>query len=270
MIHEQEAWIHRLYTYAASQIIRSTPKLFLWSADRTSYLIAHSSAVLLKIEGDHYLITAAHCLSQGGKTIQVSILDENGVPHLIKGLVAIQRGESDSIDVAVVKLSDKSVQAVSKAYAFIDATCQVMLNDNIKHQTDYLIVGYPNSGTRIDNKKRKVRYSPLVHISQSASPEVCTKLNVNHSVSLLLSYNQRKSTFIERKELNMAPDPIGISGGGLWYIPRYDLPAVEGVQYLLCGVLVEHYSNHNFVKATKTEAIIPLIQNLRNKNANIS
>ena len=70
--------------------------------------------------------------------------------------------------------------------------------------------------------------------------------------------------------MNMAPDPTGISGGGLWYLPQYDVPAVEDVQFLLCGVLIEHYDTRNLVKATKTEEIIPLIRNLQYKSANIA
>jgi hypothetical protein len=93
-------------------------------------------------------------------------------------------------------------------------------------------------------------------------------LNVNHSQSLLLGYNQRKSTFLEQNELNMAPDPTGISGGGLWFIPEYDLPTIENVQYLLCGILIEHYSTQNLIKATKTEEVIPLLRGLQHKNAN--
>ncbi len=270
MKEEQETWIHRLYFSAASKIIRSTPKLFVWSSDRTAYLVAHGSAVLLKIENDHYLLTAAHCLYQREKMIQVGILDENGHPHMIRGAVTIQRGQTNNIDVAAVKLSDESVQTLSNAYTFVDATRQVMLNDNIKRETEYLIVGHPNTSTRIDNKRKKVRYNPLFHISKSAPPEIYRKLNVSYSQSLMLGYSLRKSNFIEQKEMNMAPDPTGISGSGLWYIPRYDVPVVEDVQFLLSGVLIEHYTKHNLVKATKIEEVIPLIRSLRYKSTNIS
>jgi hypothetical protein len=91
--------------------------------------------------------------------------------------------------------------------------------------------------------------------------------SVNHSESLLLGYNQRKSTFLEQKAMNMAPDPTGISGGGIWFIPEYNVPAVENVEYLLCGILIEHYNKQNLIKATKIEEVIQLLRGLRHKSA---
>lgn len=58
-------------------------------------------------------------------------------------------------------------------------------------------------------------------------------------------------------EMNMAPDPSGISGCGLWYVPSY----FESIpRFFLTGIMIEHHKEKNAMVATKAGFVLALAE----------
>lgn len=261
---DKEMWVFDLYTEAARQAIHYTPQLFVWSEEKEGNLEPLGSAVLFRIADFYYLITAAHCIMQNGKQIKIGILDNQGKMQLIRGSSLMKH---EDVDLAAVKLSDRSIKVLLEKYKFLDVS-QVMFNKGIKDEEVYLIVGYPITKTKVDNKRKRISHEAFVYISKSKAENMYVKLGYSKEQNTLLGFNQRRSTFTGSTEMNMSPEPKGVSGGGLWFIQSYDVAKKEDVTFLLCGIMIEHDKKQNMMIATKTEALLPIIQSLHNLDAN--
>jgi hypothetical protein len=238
---------------AYKSLLHFTPQLFILTEEKNS-IEAFGSGVFFEIEDNHYLITAGHCIRQNGANISVGILDKGRFTFL-KGTVVLEQGKDNKIDVAVVKLSNESVIICKHNYGFITQT-HLLENRTITEETEYLIVGHPISKTSIDYKRKKIKYEPLGYLSKSREDKYYGKLGFNKQQSILLSFNRRRSCFMFEGGMNISPNPKGISGCGLWYIPSY---FTEEITFKLAGIMVEYHNELNTVVATKNEVIIPLI-----------
>jgi hypothetical protein len=259
-----KAKIGELHTKAAMVALNYTVQLLVWSEDKLGVFQPLGSGVLMTIAGRYYLITAGHCLKQNGLDVKVGILNGAGHMELIRGVTAVNQGNDNKIDVGIIKLSDKSIAAIQQNHSFLTAA-NVMLNEGISHESVYLALGYPLTKTYINHKRKKIRREPLVYTVVSKSAEFYDKLCYKQSSNIILGFNQRRSQFYDTDEMNMSPDPKGVSGGGLWFIQQSNSGAIE---YNLCGILIEHYKTYNVIIATKTEEFVALMRGLEGFDAN--
>ena len=243
------------------------PKLYIKSSEFPQHLQPLGSAVLLNFRSAHYLITAGHCLKQSNEFIKIGVLNENGHLTMIRGAVAIYEGEDNRIDLGFIKLSDASVDVLSKTHKFLHEN-QLRLTSNLEDVTDYLILGYPNTKTIINHRAKKIGIEPFVYIAKSKSQNFYEKHRYNKSSSILLNFNRRRSSFVTVHEKHMSPDPRGVSGGGLWYVSTYDIPELKDVSFHLCGIMIEHDAQNNFMVATRVEEFVPVLKELQKHNAN--
>lgn len=250
-----------IYETAAKEVLNYTPQLFVLMNNTSTSLKPFASGVLFYKNEDYYLITAAHCVKQSKGMIKIGVII-SGDFHLIKGFVCMAPGKDNKIDLAIIRLKIETVKTLKRAYQFIKEK-SIIMSKNIPDETEYLIVGFPNSKTAIDYKKRKIKTEPLVYISKSENENKYLKLKVNKRTNTLLVYNRRKSTFVSENEMNMSPVPDGISGCGLWYIPSYitDKPVPK-----LSGIMTEYFDKDNMMLATKIEAALQMISLLNEGN----
>ncbi len=260
-------WITSLYLEVAKRAIEYSPQLFIWSIDAERDLEALGSSVLFKVGQDHYLITAGHCLRQNGEDINIGVLNAKNEMHLVRGAVIIKTGDGGEIDLGIVKLSSATTEMMFQKYKFLDVT-QIMFNKGIPDETDYLVVGYPITKTKINNRTKCLSSEPFVFIGKSKDAKTYERFAYNVKVNTLIRFTKRKSTYVEKLEMNMSPEPKGISGGGLWFIQSYEIEKKEDVVFFLCGIMIEHDDINNFMIATKTEALVQLIQASHTVNAN--
>lgn len=243
-----------IYESAANEILNYTPQLYIKRNKNSTSIKPFGSSVLFSNGGNNYLITAAHCIKQSKQIIKIGVMI-SGNFYFIKGFVCMMPGPDKNIDLAVVKLEDDIVIILKKAYRFLNKT-HVVFNANIMDESDYLIVGFPNSKTTIDYAKKKIKSEPLVYIAKEKSNDGYTKMKIKKHTNTLLRFNRRKSSFILEGEMNMSPVPDGISGCGLWYIPSY---FTTNPTFKLSGIMIEHYDKENMVLATKIEVAMQMI-----------
>lgn len=245
-----------IYEEATKQILKCTPQLYI--ADKNKKAITpFGSCVLFRHGSNYFLITAGHCLKQENELIQVLVLS-SGKFHAIKGALVIQRG---LIDLGVIHLSVESTEFIKSNYSFVDAS-YLLIDSHIKFETEYLIVGYPISKTQVDAKRKKVKVEPFVFIGTSKENEHYSKHGFSIENNVLINYSKRKNGFLFENEMNIGPNPKGISGCGLWYIPSYFIENPEKVNFKLAGIMIEFLSEYNIMAATRTKKIIELVKSL--------
>ncbi|MES2704898.1 MAG: hypothetical protein V4649_19840 [Bacteroidota bacterium] len=214
------------------------------------------------------MATARHCLIQAGQQIKVGVLNGKGHLRLISGFTVFNSGVGDKVDIALVKLQPESIQILLEGYKFLDFS-KVRPTTNIDHETDYLIVGHTISKTNIDNKKRKIKLKPLVHIGKSLDEKAYEKKGYEKAINTLISYDQRRGTIIGSNEMSMSPTPKGISGCGLWYIQSYTIANPQDADFYLMGIMIEHDKQNRMMVGTKSEELAKIFQLSVNKFGNL-
>jgi hypothetical protein len=258
-----EKHVQMVYEEAAKKILLHTPLLFIRSTQRENSIEPLGSGVLFKAREKHFLLTAAHCIQQKRELIKIGVLNKEGKLRLLKGKVVMQRGERNEIDIGVVELEPESVNLCKETHSFLHET-QVVQNQNIKDETDYLIVGQPISKTSIDHVRGKIRREPLVFIGKSKNQKFYERMGYDKRIHTFLGYNRRRGRLLGVNEMSMAPDPQGISGCGLWYITSYFMEDISKVEYRLSGIMTEYFQNENAVMATKIERVLAILKSIDN------
>ncbi|OJW80263.1 MAG: hypothetical protein BGO69_05375 [Bacteroidetes bacterium 46-16] len=265
-----EDHVNEIYNETAKRVAKVTPQLFTFKDIAADTIQPHGSSVLFKANNTHYMLTARHCVHQGDSLVKFGVLDAGGHLRLLSGDVFSSKGIYDEIDLALIKLQPQSVAILSECYKFLDVQ-KLRPTINIPDKTDYLIVGHPLSRTSIDNKKRKLKYEPLVYISKSVPAEVYQssyfkqaktfeKFQFDRSNTILLNFNKRKSRIVAADDMTMSPDPQGISGCGIWYIQSYEIADPAEADFYLMGIIIEHDADKRLLIGTRSEVIASLLQ----------
>jgi hypothetical protein len=249
-----------IYTKAAEKVLPSTVTLYIPSENGDGSIEALGSGVLVQYKGNYFLITAGHCLKQDGKVILSGILDGREFYNL-KGLAMVEHGLAEKIDVGMVKLNDESVEVCLRNHKFIPQT-QILNNSGIKQPADYFVAGFPNSKVQTQHRAKKIEKDLAPFLMQSRTLEYYQKLVFHPNESLLLRFDKRRSTIWGSGEMSMAPNPKGMSGCGVWYIPDYFVQNLENITSMLSSIFIEYHPRYRTTVATKFEVIVPLLKGL--------
>jgi hypothetical protein len=152
-----------VYTRAAEKVFSSTVTLYFPSDKGGGSIEPLGSGVLYQENGDHFLLTAGHCIKQDGKKIISGILDGRAFKNL-QGMAMVESGLENKIDVGIIKLDEETRDACLRNHTFISSR-QIFNNaDGVTKPTEYLLAGFPLT-TTLPRRSRKIwRHS-------SASPK---------------------------------------------------------------------------------------------------
>jgi hypothetical protein len=249
-----------IYTKAAEKVLPSTVTLYISLEKGGDSIESLGSGILVQYEANYFLITAGHCLKQDKKVILSGILDGREF-HNLKGVALVEHGLKEKIDVGIVKLSDESIQACLRNHQFIPQS-QILNNSIVKQPADYFVAGFPNTKVQIQHRAKKVKKDLAPFLMQSRTPEYYQKLIFHPDESLLLRFDKRRSTIWSSGEISMAPNPEGMSGCGIWYIPDYFVQNLDNITPMLSSIFIEYHPSYRTIVATKFEVITPLLKGL--------
>lgn len=255
----QVAAVHRALDPVLVELRRYVYPLLIEGRGRRPELIA--SGQFISIDGDTYLITAAHAMRnfQGAKVIGT----RNGKTFVpLSGEVAHTGfGENkDVIDLAAMRLSDQFVKEhqLKVVPSNLLSTCVRITNPQNR-----AVIGFPLS-------KNKVLFNPATsdfreYVYSYIGFGTC---DVNYSL-----FEKSISDHIAMEYgpgNNASGDPIanlihprGMSGGGAWVIPDLNRPSL----YFLEGVFIELHqqSGRKFTFSTRIEHVIEFIRFMNRK-----
>lgn len=235
----------------------------IYGADQEGLPFQIGSAIFIKIENLHFLVTAAHVLEWNKETSlyvgtgsKLSLVD--GQFHILSN------GGTNQIDLAFMLIKNE-IQVKFKNIRFIGIN-ELDVNDDGNKSHAYLVLGFPNSKNKSINKHKKiVKPNPLIFTGVSGfKKNTYDKLNIYEETHLLVKYNKRKIQD-ESDKIMFAPDPIGISGGGVWRIRQYgklDTYQSKNYEPKLVAVLIEWHREHAALMSIRVSALVQALRSL--------
>jgi len=215
-----------------------------------------ASCLFIQIDGQDYLVTAAHAVRNKSRGMLTS-----GCEELVgvSGRASSTSGERDDhIDVAVISVSG---QFVSRNCINVVPEAWLKPYYDVEYPHIRAISGYPASKNKriraVDRHTQTVTNYYFGYVGY-AQPELdFAKYGMFEDDNVCIRYEVGSNG--EQKGLN-PPSPIGMSGGPCWLVPDAQDP--EGVY--LEGTLIE-FRDKRIVFATKIERVIELIMESYNK-----
>jgi hypothetical protein len=219
---------------------------------------AFATGVLLTMEGVKFLLTAGHVFNaSAGERFAAglggSVLILAGRPMRFRTPGSRESGK-DHFDLGILELASNEWDAIPSAdFLSIDE-----LAGRVPHPLtgSFAIIGYPVTkqppvlGTRVT--------AQAFRLAAKGSPkEAYETLGYDAGVNLLLGFDKRKVWGGDR--LETAPDPIGMSGGGVWSFGGKLAAATTSP--LLTGIATEwrNQTQHKVLVSTRIDQILRVI-----------
>jgi hypothetical protein len=198
-----------------------------------------ASGVLIRSADASFVLTASHALRAvlDGETMMLIGAGPQDVPGIsLSGLRVLKA--DDPLDIALVELDlEKSVQ-IAHTNAYINLT-QCDVSDSSDDRRIFFVVGVPEENTHPSTSSKTLHISPFGFITGCPAKDVLRDSATHRSnLHLLLDYSEgnRKD---ERGLPVSLPDPLGMSGCGVWSFPSLEIADIswEADQMRLVAIL---------------------------------
>ena len=260
------SWQIKLYrdvqAIAAKTIYQSTCH-FLKIDDRDNPK-PYASGVFMKFENNCFLLTAGHVVDDCEMDIYIGI--KQGEPllrlggELVKNVPETER-KKDKIDAAVMKLDDCTINKIGNAYQFVDFG-DIEINHQSKKLPMYLSVGFPASMSKFNSYKKELVSKPFQYVTMCADESVYEKFGCDPKVNLITHYDKQDVVDYTSGEKKNGPDPYGISGSGLWYIPETEVLKTSDINKKLVAIMTEWPTNDKrYWIGTRIDVFTEIIRN---------
>ncbi|WP_299432981.1 hypothetical protein [uncultured Aquimarina sp.] len=230
-----------------------------------------ATGVLLSTEKNNYLITAAHTFV-GYPKEDICILNSSiKIPIVGKKFYYNPKDNeiNDLIDIAVIKLERFIVDILNKAEKFEFLNYQmIQANHNLIFSKSYFTLGFPYNKEKVSKSDyaftpmRYLLYSHPVKLSSYNQPKVDKRFNI------LMSHNRRKFRGYGNKGRSFAPKTEGMSGSGLWFVPRFNLEEPTQQNAFLVGILIELKVKTNSIMYTRIDFVTDILKKHFNEKLN--
>jgi hypothetical protein len=213
--------------------------LFLWQRS-TNDLAAVGSCVWVDIEGEQFLLTAAHVTDHRNED-QILLLPVGDQIVPIDGMFAEigrhgeRSRESLAVDAAYFHVRPEMAERLRPQYFPIGRVGIDML-DQFRKDDLYSIAGYPAAAAKITGDGCSAEFFGL--IGAATHETIYRKLGYLREVHVLIKFNVRRSRMI-RGSATTTPEPWGMSGGGIFSWPRDANPFEPNPNPRLVGIVTD-------------------------------
>lgn len=223
----------------------------------------YATGVFLQIENAHYMITAAHVVDNHVDEIFIGY--ENSFKKLGGELItnSLPDGLSrnkDNLDIAILKLDDESIAFVEKKFEFLQDV-DIEIDHKQIHAPVYSVIGYPATKNKFNRVTKSLKSNPFIFTTEPANNETYTQLNHDISINVIVNYKKNRVYKNRSKNCVTGPDPFGISGSGLWFLPCQIHPSERRRNYLIGILHTWPIRNRNFLVATRIDVYLEIIKN---------
>lgn len=268
--------VSELISRASLQIKKYTPQLYRKrSNEKPIDLDAHASAILVKISEYYFLITAGHVYRENNNPIpfdEVGVLCENTF-IVLEGEIAFADPSlseiNDKIDISVLKLNDEVVKVLSKFHDFLDFK-DIDYSHSIVTSPSYLLYGYPVNRSKKRPDQGKIIVNPFSFTTRWSGVKKQQRMNLELHSHVALDFQRRRIFSFDDNKRKMGPLPYGISGSGVWYLPRVAVKKGEEVPVKLVGLLTEWDNFNSAVIGTRIHIITETIRQKFSVNIPVS
>lgn len=221
---------------------------------------ALGSGVLLRIDGDIFLVTAAHILNHENWHLLV-------IPGVGDSMITLQgemcstymANNESNIDFAVLKLYPKMHKYLER-YVPLESN-EIAMNHKLIATDNYLVSGFPvrKISKRKENEILVYTADPLTLLTFNASKKRYSKHNFDDQTHILVQFQQKLKAFGSSMIIRVV-NPQGISGSGLYYLPAFNKPQSIKPDPALIGIMIENHKDKGFMAAIRIDAIIEVVR----------
>ncbi len=191
-------------------------------ADHDNNKYGLGSGVLLVVQQEHFLITAAHIIDEHHTTNLYLLAEKHflaiGGPVLMTPLPASGDRNDAPLDVAVLHLNAETATAVQAHKQFLTIN-RVDASDKPYTHSLYTITGYPST-KQPPPKGGILTTTPVRFTSVPLPPDQYPK-PFTLGTHFGIPYDKKKQ-IARNLKVERPPDPHGISGGGLFRLGTFD------------------------------------------------
>lgn len=249
-------------TAVQQSLMRHSVTLLIWDldADRPKDL---GSATCIELQGVRYLLTAAHVvIDSHGKPLDSSAIavlfskDGNTKNTFIQRILAVGGGEHDSLDIALLELTAEGGDQIATRREFLAET-RLLLGGSADESRFFAVCGAPRAWLHASMVEKTVDAGTMCYVTNSCDP-FPSHLNPAHDIAL--EYNMTSNISPSQEGTVEAPEPPGLSGGGIWLITE----SREGVfwnpsESKLVGVQNRWGKSAGYVRGTQVQFAIFLL-----------
>jgi hypothetical protein len=223
-----------------------------------------ASSILLTHNKRYFLITAGHVLSDYDKG-KIGIFEKRTFYRLINAgqdifFINPENGPAQkNFDIAVWELDKDTVQILSRFYDFLTPD-KVLLEHNYSSSVEYLIVGFPWRRTKYNPIKRVLRPKIYKILTKTVSNTTYTRLKLIPDINFVVEYAQSKIKDMNTGSLGQSILLEGISGCGVWYIPKFITEYKKTDNFYLVGVVFRHDVNKKYIISLKSKRIVQILK----------
>ena len=247
--------------HMAAFALNSTCQLYQWVEEDSELFVANGCVILFEHNSSYYCFSNAHVLadSQLGKTFFL-LKDKTsmtvGGEYFFSLPVSSEKRKDDYLDLAIVKLNPNVVEKLlDNGNSFLKLS-QTRILPELSKGNVLMIAGYPASKTKIDLKKMRLKFNPLILRTVPYLRKLKSKTFIDgfHHIAEFSIKSFRETSTGQKMR---APQPYGISGSGLWLYPS---DTGENTTPLLIGILSEYHENNAIVISTKIDLFLDLLR----------
>lgn len=221
-----------------------------------------ASCMLLKFNDSHFLATAAHVLKYNDcRQLRIpfnkAILPIQG-PHVITSADTI---ENDKIDIAIFKLDQGAIDALlEEGFLFYDlgrinVDAEDITGDN------YITFGHPITRNDVKLRAQKLRVEPFNYRTNVSDHErLYQSLGIHKETHQALYYRRRKIWDGFTNNMIIGPEPVGMSGCGVWCIPNFTTADVNSIGFFPTAMIIEYHHKRNAMIGTRICFVTELIR----------
>lgn len=239
---------------------RHTVPIFSPSPDGHQPPLPLGSGILVHHQGRYCLLTAGHCLMQDGKLTGAGIF--YGREFVVfPGPIFLERHDMLRGDVGLVLLDAPTTNRLKESFVFLDET-RILFPDGHSGASGYLIGGYPNAKVYVDWKRKGYQADLLPYFCDRGPSNLYAILGFDPATHLILEYDEKNSTVMGSGQPSRTVHPIGMSGGGIWYIWPPLTGDIAQDQFFLVGLLIEYHSKQKVIVGSQINLVERILARL--------
>ena len=235
--------LHDIINDKSKQVQDAVRPIYLQNSPDQFELLG--SSVLIRIASQSFLITAAHVMDIAKEkplfiTGTDSLINPEAQFYSTRKPLSGDR-KDDKLDLAVVPLDEDIVNKLEHSCLFLGLD-GIDTAERSEPHSYYITIGYP--GTKQPKQKgNQLDYIPMTLGTIEVSVGKYQHYGINPNTNLLLRFNKKKVH--SKLRLETAPNPHGMSGGGVW---RVDSPSDCA---RLVAIQHEYLDREHLILATK-------------------
>jgi len=215
--------------------------------------------VMLFIQGEYFLVTAAHLLNSemwgdlvmpGANGATVSLQGELCTSHL-------GNKERSNIDFAILRFYPK----MHRHFTIYDPILEdeILMNHSIVKKDHYLLAGYPIRKIKKTVGEKEFTFTAFKFLTHGLQDKRLNKNGFDKNIHALVAFQNKIQSFADGG-IYRAVNPQGISGSGLYFIREFNQSQLNNMRVDLVGIMIENYVDKGFLAAFKIDVIIEVIR----------